>query len=59
MVTSLHTIIAARNYLYEIIREDIDPKTTELLIGLDSQECYQKETTQWGKQISSEKRTDG
>jgi hypothetical protein len=58
MVTSLHVIVSVRNYLYEIIREDIDPKTTELLIGLGSEESYQKETSVWGKQISSGK-TDG
>ena len=49
MVTSLHVIVSVRNYLYEIIREDIDPKTTELLIGLGSEESYQKETSVWGK----------
>jgi hypothetical protein len=59
MVTGLHVIVAVRNYLYEIISEDIDPNTSELLIGLGSEQSYQKETTVWGKQISLGKKTDG
>ena len=58
MVTGLHTIVSVRNYLYEIIKDEIDPKTTHLLIGLESEESYQMETTIWGKEISSGK-TDG
>jgi hypothetical protein len=52
MVSSLHLIVGVRHYLYEIIREDIDPKLTNLMIGLDSDHCYQKETTQWGKTVA-------
>ena len=52
MVSSLHLIVGVRHYLYEIIRMDIDPKLTNLMIGLDSEQCYQKETTQWGKSVA-------
>ena len=54
MVSSLHFVVAVRNYLYEMIREEIDPKVTDLIIGLDSDESYQKESTAWGKSIAGQ-----
>ena len=52
MTSSLFIVVSSRAYLYELVKTEVDLQLFDHLVGLESKESYQRETTLQSKRAA-------